>query len=62
MFSDGTEPVFETRLNLSSIIIKNIITHSVFEIVLGELVDSQSINERTFGGLALLLVDQINMQ
>ena len=27
MFSDGTEPVFEPRLNWSSIVIKNIITH-----------------------------------
>ena len=36
--------------------------YTVFEIVLGELVDSRSINERTFGGPALLLVDRINMR
>ena len=35
---------------------------AVFEIVLCELMDSRSINEPTFGGPSLLLVDRINMQ
>ena len=35
---------------------------TVFEIVLCELMDSRSINELTFGGPALLLVDRRNMQ
>ena len=35
---------------------------AVFELVLGEWVDSGSINVLTFGGPALLLVDRRNMQ
>ena len=35
---------------------------TVFEIVLCELMDSRSINELTFGGPTLLLVDRRNMQ
>ena len=35
---------------------------AVFELVLGELVDRRYINELTFGGPALLLVDWRNMQ
>ena len=37
-------------------------TLPVFEIVLCELMDSRSINELTFGGPTLLLVDRRNMQ
>ena len=39
-----------------------IMRSTVFEIVLGELVDSRSINELKFGGPALILVDRRNMQ
>ena len=35
---------------------------TVFEIVLGALVDNRSINEFTFGGPAFNLVDRKNMQ